>query len=654
MPHAKRLLIVGLLLVTACTANPGTLSYPTPTPSPLPIPTATLSPSPTPSPNYTNLQIRANAVIGDNSLTGQTEILVPARDKANLKELSNSADGQLMSLVYTVRDADNHGHTELDLVETSSHLVTLINTGPLVSQAISPDGSWLIYIPLDPAAAQIVGLQHAPQILAKPFIHLGGGGGPRIGEVIGVPTANVSQAREIAYCGAPPSQEVVELRVNSTCEGRFVWEPNSHSVLWSDMYGLWSWQPGKPNEVQKVFTNKVTDPPAVIYYSPIDWSPLGRYVQVSVGIWGGTNKSILDIETGALSVIAHSQEGEYGGANAKNKWLADGRLRITFHGYLVGDWHIDPNQTNPLIQDTTLDSVPNVPEPPPPPESALYIENNALLQKNPPAGKNKVVVASRGSSRTLQSFAVSADLNQIALSYWNAAQTEFEIDWLNRLSGQTTVVYQGPILTKDNNKFGALALAIAPNGQSLAYAIPDQNQAQAPNQRLQQINYQVGGGGGGCSAKGQLFVTRFAESPTAIGIFNGPCTQNRPSFINWAPNSSDLAWQDDDWSYSALSGQTPEEITNGDSKLIWSPQGRYLIVQAVVDNQLRLFDAQTGQYLSLPDGIDDYVSLSVWPPVPPLSWLPDGRLLILQYPTITETWKIDPTNKDLLVQEPSS
>jgi hypothetical protein len=231
------------------------------------------------SPTLENNQAETD-IDGDCSSLNITKIVIDKRNKtaAMLVDKGITANGieQYKICVFLIEFREPY---------------TLIDNIPRPSDLdISPDGKWIAYID-----------------------------SPQSGDIVILSTGQRDSGQSFTVCSG------------SGCNGK-IWSPESKFLLWSDKSGIWllnvlsGTQENIRSEIVKVSdqSGKVFELP--VGYTPIAWSPSGRYV--SVGIhpersdiqWVG----ILDTKTGSMVEVPGTHS--YPEDNAVHTWNNDGTL----------------------------------------------------------------------------------------------------------------------------------------------------------------------------------------------------------------------------------------------------------------------------------------------------------------------------------------
>ena len=171
-----------------------------------------------------------NRLMRWNHATGQLEVLVDPEAEANLGGIdvsvfSVSDNSQKIALMHrkTIEDY------EIALYDMSTRLITSLVSFEyplyyLIDMSISPDGTWVAYIP--PGSLPSTG--HGAH-LAAPFPHPATGGSP-YGVIYAVRTDTPNRPIEVGFC----SEDRTSWR---SCMG-FLWSPDSHRIIWSDERGV--------------------------------------------------------------------------------------------------------------------------------------------------------------------------------------------------------------------------------------------------------------------------------------------------------------------------------------------------------------------------------------------------------------------------------
>jgi len=341
---------------TTTTILPTRTVVPTPTEAPTPtapLPTASVVKPVTvdqlpPIPRDLLFLDRGNLVRW-NHTTGQFEIL-----SGNVTCYSISTDRQTLVLesaqggdVYEIAMLDLASGNKTSLVETTS---------PLIDVALSPDGQWVTYIQSD--ASPLREWRCRPDLVnfaMYPFTY----GGRYAGSIFSL---RVSPSQEIA---AESPDEIGHCRGSEGLGfcNRVLWSPDSRSILWSDVEGVWSFELGA-SQAQLIIPQTLNQPDYFdnrIYF-PWLWSPSGRYVLAAFLIFEGVTQVVLDTQTGKVAEVPGSNSYQYPGSNPT--WMADGRLLAIrpplpseysdFPPSAIEIWRVDPQQPGMLVLESSF------------------------------------------------------------------------------------------------------------------------------------------------------------------------------------------------------------------------------------------------------------------------------------------------------------
>jgi hypothetical protein len=313
-----------------------------------------------------------------NRATGQIEILlgpsVAGTFAGSVLAFSVSEQGRNAAAVIVPED----GGSQIVLLslDTRQTLSLVDQVGALLDMSISPDGQSVVYIPQDPLpdpalsatpppltpVPRVAALNSAPALVRS----IGGlkraalaqqpraGGGPGSGKVFVVRADAANQPREIGYCAEvvlPPDYQL-------GCRG-LVWSPDSHSLVGGDGQGIWLSDLEAPAHLLVANYIGPPDTRGLFSYVPISWSPMGRYVLVSVRYSEGRSRALLDAQAGHLADVPNSNE--YIGPSALITWLQDGRLFIFRPRDEQGEfnmtgeiWRVDPALPELLSRESVL------------------------------------------------------------------------------------------------------------------------------------------------------------------------------------------------------------------------------------------------------------------------------------------------------------
>jgi len=352
--------VVFAVALAACDQAPTTTTIlPTrtvvPTPTEAPTPTAPLPTAPVvkpvniaqlPSIPHDLLFLDRGNLVRWNHATRHFETL-----SGNVTCYSISADRQTVVLEST-KGGDVYEIAMLDLA--SGNKTSLIETTlPLITVALSPDGRWVTYIQSETLPDE---WRCRPDLVAfgiYPF------SGPYSGTIFSL-RVDASQRNA--------SESPVEIGHCSGGEwwgfcGRVLWSPDSRSILWSDVEGVWSFELGA-SQAQLIIPQTLNQPDYFDnrVYFPWRWSPSGRYVLTTLTIFEGTQQVVLDTQTGQVAEVPGTVS--YGYPGSKPAWMADGRLFV-IRPPLPGSysdapppaleiWRVDPQQPDMLILENSF------------------------------------------------------------------------------------------------------------------------------------------------------------------------------------------------------------------------------------------------------------------------------------------------------------
>ncbi len=174
------------------------------------------------------------------------------------------------------------------------------------------------------------------------------------GKIFVVQANAPNQSREVGHC----TEIDVSPGYMLGCQG-VLWSPDSGALVWGDGQGMWLSDLKAPAHL--VAANYIAPPNkrGTFSYSPVSWSPVGRYVLLVINLYEGDSRAILDTQTG--HVIDITDSFEYGGPSALITWMRDGRLFIirpnnaTSGVGATGEiWHIDPAGQGLLSRDNVF------------------------------------------------------------------------------------------------------------------------------------------------------------------------------------------------------------------------------------------------------------------------------------------------------------
>lgn len=259
--------------------------------------------------------------------------------------------------IFEIALLDHASGRQTSLVETTSRIIDL---------AISPDGKWAAYIQSETLPDGWYCKPNLVNFDMYPFIP----GGQYSGTVFSV---HLSASQEIA----PESPvELGHCRGSDLLGfcGRVLWSPDSRSILWSDVEGVWSFELSA-SQARLVIPQKLNQPDAFDnrLYFPWRWSPTGRYALSALLIYEGVFQVVIDTKTGHTAEVPGSNSYQYSGSAPA--WMRDGRL-FTIRPSLPREyllppaaieiWRVEPQQPDMLVLensyqlDVVWDQVPTV------------------------------------------------------------------------------------------------------------------------------------------------------------------------------------------------------------------------------------------------------------------------------------------------------
>ncbi len=236
-----------ILGLSACAAvsTPATLTLlpPTPTrPSPTTAPSSTPSPvpaTPVPTPTLTptlpftssQLAIEANCLVYNNAGTKQPEDVVCGKGYEMLSAFLASSDARNIALYYRSKvDAAENTLWWLDAV-TQQMMVVYRGPSDLLAMSLSPNGQHLAY--------SVRGTQPSSgHGGGSSLVHWALGGGANYGVVYLAHADTPDKPQEVGFCGDDPAKP--PRLGEKTCIGHLLWAPDSRSVAWADIRGLWA------------------------------------------------------------------------------------------------------------------------------------------------------------------------------------------------------------------------------------------------------------------------------------------------------------------------------------------------------------------------------------------------------------------------------
>jgi len=283
-----------------------------------------------------------------NHTTGQFETL-----SRNVTCYSISADLRTVVLeitkggdIYEIALLDLASGTKTSLVESASRLIDL---------AISPDGQWVAYIQSETLPDEWYCRPDLVAFAMDTFTIGGLYSGTIFSLRVSASQGNASESPvEMGYCSGSEGL--------GFC-GRVLWSPDSRSILWSDVEGVWSFELGA-SQAQLIIPQTRNQPDYFdnrIYF-PWSWSPLGRYVLTGFIIFEGVTQVVLDTQTGQVAEVPGAFSYDLPGS--KPTWMADGRLFVIrpplpsiysdFPPSALEIWRVDPQQPGMLVLENSF------------------------------------------------------------------------------------------------------------------------------------------------------------------------------------------------------------------------------------------------------------------------------------------------------------
>ena len=283
-----------------------------------------------------------------NHTTGELETLsdnvtcywVSADRRKVVLEIAKGGD------IYEIALLDLASGRKTSLVETASRIIDL---------AISPDGQWVAYIQSETLPDEWYCRTDLINFDMYPFIYGGRYSGTIFSLWVSAPQEIASESLvEIGYCRGSNGP--------GFC-GRVLWSPDSRSILWSDVEGVWSFELGASRS-QLIIPQTLNQPDYFDnrVYFPWRWSPSGRYVLTAFTVFEGVTQVVLDTQTGQVAEVPGANSYEYPGS--KPAWMADGRLFVIrpplpseysdFPPSAIEIWRVDPQQPDTLILENSF------------------------------------------------------------------------------------------------------------------------------------------------------------------------------------------------------------------------------------------------------------------------------------------------------------
>lgn len=225
-----------------------------------------------------------------------------------------SGDGRYALLAHE-RSELNSGYVRpVDLVRINvdtGEATALTTHGSLRGFAISDDGRRVVYIGLG------VGPDGRPLPPATPDPDAGAG---ESGTVFMVDADDPSRAVAVGTCAA---KAYVESYRTVDCLGDVALTADGTRVAWADGHGVWVANvPGGAPRLTLTHDILVREGPGSSVYRPDWWSPDGRSLAIIVAGWEGSERALLDVESGRVTVIPETSE--WVESQAELAWRPDG------------------------------------------------------------------------------------------------------------------------------------------------------------------------------------------------------------------------------------------------------------------------------------------------------------------------------------------
>lgn len=157
----------------------------------------------------------------------------------------------------------------------------------LLNFEIAPDGNKIVYIVGDASA------------------ELWNSGWPKNGTIYVQSVEREQPAQSIGYCSSINADNQEH---KYGCDG-LIWSPDGEAILWGDAQGLWE-RNLLTFELRLLLPNDLSHTVEwegrFKIYSPIDWSPGGRYLRLLVRHYEGSSQAIFDRQSGRVIPIPNT------------------------------------------------------------------------------------------------------------------------------------------------------------------------------------------------------------------------------------------------------------------------------------------------------------------------------------------------------------
>jgi len=295
-----------------------------------------------------NLETDRGSLMRWNHTTGQLETLsdnvtcywVSADRRTVVLEIANGGD------IYEIALLDLASGRKTSLVETESRVIDL---------AISPDGEWVAYIQSETLPEEWYCKPDLVNFDMYPFTANALYSGTIISLRLSTSQGNTAESPiEMGHCSGSLGLDLC---------GRVLWSPDSRSILWSDIKGVWSFELGA-SQARLIIPQTLNQPDAFEnrIYIPWRWSPSGRYILTAFLVYEGVTQVILDTLTGKVVEVPGAFSYEFAGSNPA--WMRDGRLftirpplpseYTDFPPAAIEIWRVDPQQPGMLVLENSF------------------------------------------------------------------------------------------------------------------------------------------------------------------------------------------------------------------------------------------------------------------------------------------------------------
>ncbi len=352
------------------TPYPTSTPYPTITPTSLPTiipPIQSVTTDHLPSISHDLLFLRDGRLKLWNHLTAQIEILVgpetaelsfvqpvslmigPGAPVGSVMQFTVSDDKTKIALTRTDADPNKYDIEFFDL--TTRQIKSVYQS--------AGQGTGVLGMSISPDGQWIAyipqdssssEIRRKPVGLAISALHPLSGGGLRSGTVYAVRTDKLDKVMTVGVCS-----EVRDTDYSWGCSG-LLWSPDSRSIAWSDGRGIWQAQLGLVAKQLVTSNLAMPNPQGHGLHIARNFSPSGRYILMTVAHYEGSSTAILDTKDGGIIPLPNSFD--YAVPGPKVSWIDQDRLFVLRPGQSEGGinpsaeiWSLSSVTTTLLIRD---------------------------------------------------------------------------------------------------------------------------------------------------------------------------------------------------------------------------------------------------------------------------------------------------------------